>query len=41
MPTLGGGSEMNSFGDAEIFKKGEVKNDLVGTYQMFFFVFLF
>lgn len=32
---------MNDFGDAEISKKGEAENDLVGTYQMFVLFFFF
>lgn len=41
MPSLGGGSEMNSSGDSQVSRKGEEENDLVETYQMFVLFFFF
>lgn len=41
IPNLGGGSEMNSFGDSQVSRKGEEENDLVETYQMFVLFFFF
>lgn len=41
MSILGGGSEMNSFGDSQVSRKGEEENDLVDTYQMFVLFFFF
>ena len=41
MSNLGGGSEVNSFGDTEVSKKGEEEDDLVWTYQMFVLFFFF
>lgn len=41
IPYVGGGSEMNSFGDTQVSKKGEEGNNLVETYQMFVLFFFF
>lgn len=41
IPNLGGGSEMNSFGDSQVSRKGEKEDDLVETYQMFVLFFFF
>lgn len=38
IPNSGGGSEMNSFGDSQVSRKGEEENDM-DTYQMFVLFF--